>query len=390
MNATRILLVSNGHGEAAISARIAQELVAVIPGVSCDHLALVGDFAPSPSMREIGPRRAMPSGGLVAMGNVRNIARDLYGGLLKLTFEQWRFLKASRGAYDAVLAVGDVFALLMTLRLRTPTFYVGTAKSVYVAPYGPIEERVLRKANAVFVRDRATAERLNGRGVPASAPGNVIVDLFAVEDDPRADGAVVGFDPTIALFPGSRQEAYADGVVLVDVIRALAHTRPALGAVLSVAPGLDAQTYARALGERGWNVVAGDAQMPFSLLDGERTIVRAWVGSIGPLLRRAALVIGQAGTANEAAASAGVPVAALELAAARKTQWYRMRQQGLLGSALDLVSGDVPKAVAEIGGLLDDQPRRERMGAIGRERMGRPGGARAIALAVAAAIEPTP
>jgi uncharacterized protein (TIGR03492 family) len=218
----------------------------------------------------------------------------------------------------------------------------------------------------------------------------VIVDLFATQDDPRADGLIDGFAPVVVLFPGSRQEAYGDGVVLADVVRRLARDRSALGAALSVAPGLDVTTFVRAFEADGWKVVPGKDAMPFSLVDGDRTIVRAWSGSIAPLLRRATLVIGQAGTANEAAASAGVPVAALELAAARKTQWYRMRQQGLLGSALDLVSGDVVAAAAEIGGLLDDAPRRARMGAVGRERMGRPGGAHAIAQHVAAALGQTP
>ncbi|HVS45325.1 MAG TPA: hypothetical protein VMS32_01520, partial [Verrucomicrobiae bacterium] len=374
------------HGEIAIAARIAQELTAILPDVVCDHLALVGDFAHPSAMHDVGPRRAMPSGGLVAMGNVGNIARDLYGGLIALTLAQWRFVRGARGRYDAVLAVGDVFALLMGLCVKAPAFFVGTAKSVYVAPYGPMEERVLAKATAVFVRDRATAERLNGHGVGALAPGNVIVDLFAVDDDPRADAAAADFAPVIVLFPGSRQEAYADGVVLADVVRELASDRRALGAVLSIAPGLSAQRYADELSAAGWRVVAGNDPMPFSLADGERTIVRAWRGSIAPLLRRATLVIGQAGTANEAAAAAGVPVAALELAAARKTHWYRMRQQGLLGSALDLVPGNVSKAAAEIGGLLDDAPRRTHMGAVGRERMGRAGGATAIARHVAAAI----
>jgi uncharacterized protein (TIGR03492 family) len=390
MTTKRVLLVSNGHGEVAIAARIAAEMSGLLPEVNCEHLALVGDFAHPSNMSDVGPRRAMPSGGLVAMGNVRNIARDVWGGLLELTLAQWRFLKEARGRYDAAIAVGDTFALLMTLRTKAPAYFVGTAKSVYVAPYGPIEERILRKAAAVFVRDRATAERLNGHGLSALAPGNVIVDLFADKDDPQADAAVAGFAPVVVLFPGSRQEAYADGVVLVDVIRRLAADRRALGAVLSIAPGLDASTYARAFVANGWEVTTGGEPMPFALMDGGRPIVRAWSGAVGPLLRRATLVIGQAGTANEAAAAAGVPVAALELAAARKTQWYRMRQQGLLGGALDLVSGNVAAAATEIGELLDDAPRRALMGAVGRERMGRPGGAHAIAQHVVAGLERIP
>ncbi|MBV8333484.1 MAG: hypothetical protein JO192_12150, partial [Candidatus Eremiobacteraeota bacterium] len=158
------LFVSNGHGEASIADRIALELYAIAPSATVDHLALVGDTT-SDRMNDVGPRRAMPSGGLIAMGNVANIARDVRSGLLGLTLAQYRFLRAARKRYDAVVAIGDVYALAMALAAGSPTVFVGTAKSVYVAPYGPFEERILRRASATFVRDEPTARRLRERGV---------------------------------------------------------------------------------------------------------------------------------------------------------------------------------------------------------------------------------
>lgn len=378
----RVLFVSNGHGEEAIAARLADELAALAPEIGLDHLALVGEFGHPSRMRDVGPRRTMPSGGLIAMGNVKNIARDVSRGLLRLTIAQLRFLRAERGSYDAVVAVGDVFALLMALQVKAPAIYVGTAKSVYVAPYGPVEERVLRRARAVFVRDEPTARRLRERGTPASAPGNVIVDIFAVPDDPRAEAALAGFDPRIVLFPGSREAAYDEGATLAGFVRALARERPAIGAAMSIAPGLDAARFARRLAEDGWTVrTRQDPTMPFDLCDGERVLARAWRGEIGPLLARATLVVGQAGTANEAAAGAGVPVVAFAHPGERADAWYRTRQRGLLGDALLVVAG--PGAAEAVGDLLDDAPRRAAMAAAGRERMGAPGGARAIARAIA-------
>jgi len=107
----RVLFVTNGHGEAAIAERIALELLTFAPAARIDHLALVGNVS-SDAMRAVGPRRAMPSGGLIAMGNVRNLAKDLSAGLLSLTLSQARFLRRARGAYDVVVAVGDAFALM--------------------------------------------------------------------------------------------------------------------------------------------------------------------------------------------------------------------------------------------------------------------------------------
>ncbi len=379
----RLLFVSNGHGEAAIADRIAEEVLRLAPDTQIDHIAIVGDSR-ARFMNEVGPRRVMPSGGLIAMGNVGNIARDLRGGLLGLTLAQRRFLKGARGNYDGTIAIGDVFALLMALAAGARTTYVGTAKSVLVAPYGPMERRAIKRAANVFVRDDATAEHLRRHGIDAHAPGNVIVDLFAVDDDPRAGEAVAGFDPALAVFPGSRESAYEDGGFLLRVIERCAHARPALGGVFSVAPMLDAQRFAAIARDAGFDVHErnDDARIPFEVAIDGRVIVRAWRGEIGVLLRRVTLVIGQAGTANEAAAAAGIPVVAFELAADRKTAWYRMRQHGLLGEALTVLPADVDVAANGVLDLLENESRRARMGAAGRARMGAPGGAAAIARAI--------
>jgi len=381
-----ILFVSNGHGEAAIADRIAREVEAIDPQVARDHLMLVGR-GDSEFMRDVGPARAMPSGGLIAMGNVTNIVRDVRGGLIGLTLEQRRFLKAARGRYAAVVAVGDVYALLMALAPGAPVVYVGTAKSVNVAPYGPIERMVLRRARRVFVRDEATAQRLRTDRVDAGAPGNVIVDLYGDVGDRRAEAIAAGFAPAVAVFPGSREHAYDDAAFALDVVRACARREASIGAMISLAPRLDVEVFARMFTRHGWEVEAsGEERIPFTLRSDGIVRARAWRGPIGELIARAEIVLGQAGTANEAAAAAGVPVVAFERTHDRKNAWYRMRQGGLLGDALLVLPGDLDTAAQAIGDLLGDPTRRERMGAAGRARMGGPGGAHAIAQAIVAAI----
>ena len=69
---------------------------------------------------------------------------------------------------------------------------------------------------------------------------------------------------------------------------------------------------------------------------------------IGGILAGATLAIGQAGTANEAAAASGVPVVALELTGDRRSGWYRMRQERLLADAMLVVPGDPVAAAAAI------------------------------------------
>ncbi|MGH7737302.1 MAG: hypothetical protein ACREMP_05475 [Candidatus Tyrphobacter sp.] len=354
----RVLFVTNGHGEISIADRLAGELRAAAPEIAIEHLGLVGS-TPTRNAVDVGPRRRMPSGGLVAMGDVVNIARDLRAGLASLTIAQWRFLKSARGGYDAVVPTGDVFALWMALRAKAPTIFVGTAKSVSVAPYGNGERSLLRRAKAVFVRDEATAADLRRTGVAASAPGNVIADLYEGGDDRAFEAVARGLERIIAVLPGSRQSAYDNAAEALDIFAEATQGRSRVGAVVSIAPGIDEERMTRALEHH------------------ER--VRTWRGDLGPLLRASTLVLGQAGTANEGAAAMGVPVVAV----AKNRSWYRRRQAKLLGDALVLLAADRTSSAQRLRELLDDRDERDRRGAIGRARLGPPGGAKAIAAEVA-------
>ncbi len=392
----RILFVANGHGETAIAARIAREIERASPvPIGLDLFPLVGTGAGCAPLGVVGPRRNLPSGGLVAMGNVRAFSRDLAAGFTGLLGRQVAFIAGAGRTYEAIVAVGDAYALGFALAARLPAVFVGTAKSVYVAPYGPFERTLLRRAVRAFVRDEATAKRLRSQHVRVEAPGNVIVDLA---DPPLQGQARFG----LGLLPGSRDDAYADGVQLARVVRALPERGPDFGGLLSIAPTLDPARFARALGADGWRIAPTPSRLPSTRLrtagvafeaeadaavTGQRSAhLVGWSGGLETVLASSVAVLGQAGTGNEQAAAAGVPVVALD----RKERfgrrsggdWYRMRQRRLLGEALLLVPQDPARAAAEIAGLLADPERLRRMGEAGRLRMGPPGGAAAIARAI--------
>jgi uncharacterized protein (TIGR03492 family) len=370
----RLLFVANGHGETAIAARIAEEIEQLADGpFELDLFPLVGVGAGGGPLVLVGPRAAMPSGGLVAMGNVRAFSRDLRAGFVSLFARQLGFLWSLRSRYDVVLAIGDAYALALAFAARARTVFVGTAKSVYVAPYGVFERTLLRRADLTFVRDEPTARRLRAERVDARAPGNVIVDLVG-------EAAPLGPGRWLGILPGSREEAYGDGVRLARVVRALAGLAPDLGTAFSIAPTLDAERFARALAGDGWSIAAGSGERPFEAR-ADAALLVGWNGPLGALLGASVAVLGQAGTANEQAAAFGVPVIALGADGARE-DWYRMRQRRLLGDALAIVPPEPPRAAAAIAALLADPAQLEHMRAAGLERMGARGGAKAIAEAV--------
>lgn len=74
---------------------------------------------------------------------------------------------------------------------------------------------------------------------------------------------------------------------------------------------------------------------------------------------------------------------AVERGHKREQDWYRKRQTKLLGDALLMLPSDAASASAQLAAIVDDDAERARRGAVGRERMGPPGGARRIAESIA-------
>jgi len=101
--------------------------------------------------------------------------------------------------------------------------------------------------------------------------------------------------------------------------------------------------------------------------------------ALGDLLSHSQLALGQAGTAHEQAVGAGVPVVALHPDPKGPLGWYRGRQKGLLGDALIVCPEDEEIATQALVRLFEDHEERQRLAQIGRQRMGQPGGSRAIA-----------
>ena len=337
--------MTNGHGEASIAARIAHEVRALAP-LRTEHLALVGERFGGRDFADVGPQRAMPSGGLVAMGNVRAFARDLGAGWLGLFAAQLRFLRAAGARYAAVVAVGDAYAAALARLARRPWLFVGTAKSEYVAPYGADRAHDHRRRARIFVRDAVTAEALRrawGAGRSAGQRHR--------RSAGRRSAATRGRRRCRSrCCPAVANARTRDAARIAEIVDRVAARVPGVAAVLSLAPALDPARFAP-LFER-------------------HPALGVWTDGIGGILAGATLAIGQAGTANEAAAASGVPVVALELAGDRRGGWYRMRQERLLADAMLVVPGDPAAATDAIVALLNDPARLARMGAAGRERMG--------------------
>ena len=364
----RVLFVSNGVGEDLIAAGIAG--IVQDAGAEATAYPLVGLGAYPTHTSLLDPRRELPSGGFSFRAGSRGLGADLAAGIAGLWFAQRRTLTRQRDRFDLVVAVGDVYCLWMAAIASPRPVMVATAESVRSSRFGLSARWVLRRhARHIFARDPDTAEALTAMGLPAEAPGNVMMDLL------KRTGETFGLPqetPVVTLLPGSRRDAEENASLMARAADVIARETADVRFLLAVAPTVSAASIMERCGTLDAAATASDGGLQIGRARVQLTtafadaVARAWV------------VLGMAGTANEQAAGLGRPVVAFPGHGAQFGPQFLRTQHQLLGDAL-VPARDWREAAGVVVRLLRDSGERERRGAAGRERMGPPGGTRRIA-----------
>jgi uncharacterized protein (TIGR03492 family) len=372
---TRLLVISNGHGEDTMGVLLGRALRGRGLAVSAFPLVGEGRAYVSAGLPVVGVQAAMPSGGFVLEG-IHGLWQDVRAGLLKLTWRQTQAMRQLSSESDWAVGVGDIYPLLMNaLFLRRPFLFVPTAKSDYIRGHFGWEVALMRAhCRAVFPRDSRTAAALAAQGAPAEYLGNLMMDALHITGYDFG----VGDRPIVALLPGSREpEAYRNTRLMLRTVQSLCNDPDMVGArapvfLLALAGGLSETELAAVVGQGGWgwqSETAGGG----SLISGDGgcrvNVVR---GRFGDVVAQACVVLGMSGTGNEQAAGLGVPVVAPIGPGPQFTRRFALDQQRLLGEAVWVVEQGA-EAAAAVRTLLLDEQRRRRMGRVGEERMGVPG-----------------
>ena len=403
--AGRLLVLSNGHGEDLIALRVVQSLLQHHPQLEIAVLPLVGEgsaYGPmeqAGALRRIGPRRSLPSGGF-SNQSLRGLLADLGAGVLGLSWRQWRLVRRWGRAGDPVLAVGDLLPLLLAWASGAPYGFIGTPKSDYTwasgpgsaglaalyhrckgSEWDPWEWALLarRRCRLVALRDRLTARGLRRHGVAALAPGNPMMD--GLEPDPLP--AALQPMRRLLLLGGSRMpEALGNLRRLLAALQGWTPSQPVLllapcgsrPAAAEWEPLLLGLGFAPDPIPAGSGAAAGWRRGPLQLLVGPGRFA-AWAAW-------AELGLAAAGTATEQLVGLGVPALSLPGPGPQFKRGFAERQSRLLGGAVAVCRS--PQQLRDrLELLLADGSLRQQLGAIGRRRMGPPGGSGALADLVA-------
>jgi uncharacterized protein (TIGR03492 family) len=371
----RFLIISNGHGEDAI----ASQLAAHLPG-SVDAYPMIGSGKAYDGVCPlVGPRATLASEG---WRNVKgSLRRDIVQGGLFTIPPALRFLRAMRGRYDKVIVVGDMVGVLAAWATgHRDLVYLDVYKTGAARLYSALERQAIRRACAlVFCRAPNLAELLRQDGVDARAAGNLMMDTI-----PRG-----GYDPgarrrhrlAVTLLPGSRALTAESFALQVEALRRLpTDLRP--DTFLAVAGSVNIDELAKAAGLRRAPMLSTEPDDLGMLSDDEGIVVHMARGrAMGNVLEASDVVMSQAGTASVQSLGLGRPVITFINPRDRRSRFTD--EQQLFGDARVVVEGEADAVSGALAMLLADDMERQRLGAIGRDRIGGPGALPAILAALA-------
>jgi uncharacterized protein (TIGR03492 family) len=385
----QILCLSNGHGEDLITGQIIQAMRQDQPQSKIKIAAMPivgsGNAYQKLGVPMIGPTQTLPSGGVFYM-NPFMLVRDLWSGLISLTWQQLRAVWQYSRACDLLLVTGDIVVVAIAHLTGRPYMVMLCAHSSYYegrVELGWLLWRCLSSARclAVFTRDQRTATDLNQQGLTkAWFAGTPVMDALVPQGK---DLKLKPNWPMIALLPGSRLPEARHNLELMLHL-AIAITQQ-IGEQAqfwaALVPNLMTELAAIAQAN-GWQYQVD--QLTYALPTGIVTIQVA-ADAFADIIQQSSLVIGMTGTAIEQAVGLGKPVITIPGLGPAFTYRFAEAQMRLLGPSIQVI-GDRPadaeilqQAAQRVQATLADATYLQACRQNGRERMGEPGGSLAIA-----------
>ncbi len=331
---SRILVLSNGHGEDLSGSLLAKYFVK--KGDLVDALPIVGDGEnyKKINIRIIGKTKKFRTGG-IGYNSFRGRIFEIFGGQIIYFFKKLYLSYKLRNKYDFYLVIGDI----------VPVFFAWFAKKdffIYLVAYSSHYEGKLKLpwpckffliskyAKKIYARDFLTANDLTQQlRKKVSFLGNPFMDKFSFFEN---KSKTVPFN--IGLFPGSRFPELLDNLKLIlEVLETMSKLKyfENIAFKFAIVKALSMEEIRQILKQRKWIYVEKKEKNDgLEFTYGFITVHLNW-NLFEEILFKSNFVISMAGTASEQAIGLAKPVIQIEGNGPQFTKSFAEAQRRLLG-----------------------------------------------------------
>ena len=331
---SKILVLSNGHGEDLSGSLIAKQFVK--SGYSVNALPIVGkgNHYEKEKIKIIGKTKEFSTGG-IGYNSFNGRLTEIFGGeifyLLKRLYLTYKISKK----YDFFFVVGDI----------VPVFFAWVCKKeffTYLVAYSSHYEGKLKlpwpstffllspKAKKIYTRDSLTADDLTLQlKKKVSFLGNPFMDKFFSKNKDFKNS-----DLCIGLFPGSRLPEISDNIVLIlEVLEALSDLRyfQKIEFNFAIVNTFSSIKIREIFKNRKWLYLEKINEKYLIKFQYKDLKVNLYWNSFDEILLKSKFCICMAGTAAEQAIGLGKPVIQIEGKGPQFTKSFAEAQRRLLG-----------------------------------------------------------
>ncbi len=331
---SRILLLSNGHGEDLSGSLIAKELVN--SGHSVDALPIVGKgiHYEKEKIKIIGKTREFRTGG-IGYNSFKGRLTEIFGGEIIYLIKRLYLTYKIRKKYNYFFIVGDIVPIFFawackkyffTYLVAYSSHYEGKLKLPWPSKYFLLS----KNAKKIYVRDFLTANDLTLQlKKKVSFLGNPFMDKFFFRDKELNKS-----DFSIGLFPGSRFPEILDNFILIlELLEAISDFKyfQKIEFNFAIVNALSSSKIREIFKNRKWLYLENINEKNLLKFEYKSLKVNLYRNNFDEILLKSRCCISMAGTAAEQAIGLGKPVIQIEGKGPQFTKSFAEAQRRLLG-----------------------------------------------------------
>jgi len=331
---SKILILSNGHGEDLSGSLIAKQFVK--GGYSVNALPIVGkgNHYEKEKIKIIGKTKEFSTGG-IGYNSFKGRIIEIFGGEILYLLKRLYLTYKIRKKYDYFFVVGDIVPIFFawickkeffTYLVAYSSHYEGKLKLPWPSKFFLLSQ----KARKIYTRDSLTANDLTFQlKKKVSFLGNPFMDKFF----PRSREFNTS-EFSIGLFPGSRFPEIIDNFVLIlEVLETLSDLRyfQKIEFNFAIVNALSSLKIKEIFDKRRWLYLEKTKEKHLLKFRYKSLEVNIYWNNFEKILLKSRCCISMAGTAAEQAIGLGKPVIQIEGKGPQFTKSFAEAQRRLLG-----------------------------------------------------------